>query len=350
MRDVLAANAPREGAEASDARARLAEALDVSMDGIVLTDAAGRITAANRRASRLLPDLALVPGGNWNRSAAALDVPDPATAAALWHAPPAAAEVRLPGGRWLRISRSPARGGGAIAILSDITGGKAHEAALSESNRRFSAAIGNMAQGLCMVDAEGRILVCNQRFCDMFGLPPAELMAGVPVRDASRIAMEAARYPLDLLAQVKEDQRSLKEGSKPASVVREGEGGAALATAYEPMPGGGWVATYADVSERRAGGGAAGAPDARAGPPRQERPRRGAGRAAPDAEGRRRKPTRGRSAAGWARWPGPTPCWPRGNGRAPSCATSPGASWRRSWARRRRTSGRSRAPPSTAPT
>jgi two-component sensor histidine kinase len=103
-----------------------------------------------------------------------------------------------------------------------------------------------------MVDAEGRILVCNQRFCDMFGLPPAELMAGVPVRDASRIAMEAARYPLDLLAQVKEDQRSLKEGSKPASVVREGAGGAALATAYEPMPGGGWVATYADVSERRA--------------------------------------------------------------------------------------------------
>src|SRR3712207_954280 len=106
------------------------------------------------------------------------------------------------------------RHGGTVTLLSDITGRKAHEAALSESNRRFSAAIGNMAQGLCMVDADSRILVCSQRFCDMFGLPPAATIAGVSVRDASRIAVEAARYPLDLLAQIKEDQRSLKGGSK----------------------------------------------------------------------------------------------------------------------------------------
>ncbi|WP_343896932.1 PAS-domain containing protein [Craurococcus roseus] len=252
MRDSLRVRISREKAEGLDTRAQLAEALEVSMDGIVLTDAAGRITAVNHRASQMLPDIVLAPGENWDRAAAALHVPDPAMAAALWHAPPAAAEVKLAGGRWLRVSRSPARGGGAVAILSDITGRKAHEAALSESNRRFSAAIGNMAQGLCMVDAEGRILVCNQRFCDMFGLPPAEIMAGVPVRDASRIAVEAARYPLDLLAQIKEDQRSLNEGSKPLSVVREGAGGAALAVNYRPMPGGGWVTTYADVTEQRA--------------------------------------------------------------------------------------------------
>ena len=252
IRGALEAGTAREKAAALDARARLAEAMEVSKEGFVLTDATGRIVAVNHRVAQLLPDLALAPGENWNRAAAALHVPDPATAAALWHAPPAAAEVKLPGGRWLRVSRSPARGGGAVAILSDITGRKAHEAALSESNRRFSAAIGNMAQGLCMVDAEGRIMVCNQRFCDMFGLPPAEIMAGVPVRDASRVAIEAARYPSDLLAQIKEDQRSLNEGSKPLSVVREGAGGAALAVNYQPMPGGGWVTTYADVSERRA--------------------------------------------------------------------------------------------------
>jgi two-component sensor histidine kinase len=86
----------------------------------------------------------------------------------------------------------------------------------------------------------------------MFGLPRAGGVAGMSVRDAAGIAFEAARYPLDLLEKIKEDQRSLKEGSKPLSTVREGAGGAALAVAYEPMPGGGWVATYADVSERRA--------------------------------------------------------------------------------------------------
>ena len=253
MRDSLRAGTARERAAALDGQARLAEAVEVSMEGFVLTDAAGRIAAANRRAAKLLPDLALAPGEDWDRAASALHVPDPAMAAALWHAPPAAAEVKLPDGRWLRISRSPARDGGAVAILSDITRRKAHEAALAESNRRFSAAIGNMAQGLCMVDADSRILVCNQRFCDMFGLPRADTVAGMSVGEASRIAIESARYPSDLLAQIKEDLRSLEEGSKPLSVVHEGAGSAALAIAYEPMPGGGgWVATYADVSERRA--------------------------------------------------------------------------------------------------
>jgi PAS domain S-box-containing protein len=251
-RDSLRAGMVREKAAGLDAQARLAEAMEASTEGFVLTDAAGRITAANRRAAKLLPDFALAPGEDWDRAASRLHVPDPAMAAALWHAPPAAAEVKLPDGRWLRLSRSPARDGGAVAILSDITRRKTQEAALSESNRRFSAAIGNMAQGLCMVDAEGRILVCNQRFCDMFGLPRAEKIAGMPVRDASRIAAEAARYPADLLARVKEDLRSLPGRSTSHSVIREGTGGAALAVAFEPMRGGGWVATYADVSEQRA--------------------------------------------------------------------------------------------------
>ena len=252
MRDSLKDGAARDGASAMDAQARLAEAMEVSMEGFVLTDAAGRITALNRRAAKLLPDLSLTPGENWGRAAAALHVPDPTMAAALWHAPPAAAEVRLADGRWLRVSRSPARNGGAVAILSDITGRKAHEAALSESNRRFSAAIGNMAQGLCMVNAEGRILVCNQRYCDMFGLPRPERLAGMPIREASRIARAGGRYPADLLARTEEDQCSPKRNAEPLSIVREGTGGAALAIAYEPMPGGGWVATYADVSEQRA--------------------------------------------------------------------------------------------------
>ena len=39
------------------------------------------------------------------------------------------------------------------------------------------------------------------------------------VRDASRIAVEAARYPLDLLAQIKEDQRALAQRPRPLSVV-----------------------------------------------------------------------------------------------------------------------------------
>jgi two-component sensor histidine kinase len=148
--------------------------------------------------------------------------------------------------------RAGRRGGGAVAILSDVTERKAHEAALSESNRRFDAALSNMAEGLCMVDAQARVLVVNRRFAEMFGLPSAGAVAGLRAGEAWRAVFAAGRYPADLLALVKEDQRSLAADPRPLSVVREGAGGAALAVSYEPMPGGGWVATYADVTERRA--------------------------------------------------------------------------------------------------
>ena len=40
-------------------------------------------------------------------------------------------------------------------------------------NEHFHAALENMSQGLCMVDAGQRLIVCNQRFIEMFGLGPA---------------------------------------------------------------------------------------------------------------------------------------------------------------------------------
>jgi PAS domain S-box-containing protein len=252
MRDAIRATIEREKAERRDAQARLADAMEGSTEGIVLTDAAGRITAANLRAAELLPGVALGPGATWARTAAALDAPGAETGVALRRAPPAVAEVELRDGTWLRVSRSPARDGGAVAILSDVTERKAQEAALSESNRRFDAALSNMPQGLCMVDAEARVLVVNRRFAEMFGLPSAAAIAGLHAGEAWRTVLAAGRYPADLLALVKEDQRSLAQEAQPLSVIREGAGGAALAVSYEPMPGGGWVATYADVSERRA--------------------------------------------------------------------------------------------------
>jgi PAS domain-containing protein len=41
---------------------------------------------------------------------------------------------------------------------------------LETANRHFGAALNNMSQGLCMVDGRQRLIVCNQRFLDMFGL------------------------------------------------------------------------------------------------------------------------------------------------------------------------------------
>ena len=57
------------------------------------------------------------------------------------------------------------------------------EAAAAEvhtQNTRFKAALGNMGEGLCMFDAEKRLVICNERYGKMYQLPPDLLQVGTP--------------------------------------------------------------------------------------------------------------------------------------------------------------------------
>src|ERR1700730_3712308 len=39
-----------------------------------------------------------------------------------------------------------------------------------KQNHRLTVALNNMSQGLCMFDAASRLVVCNRRYMDMYGL------------------------------------------------------------------------------------------------------------------------------------------------------------------------------------
>ena len=43
---------------------------------------------------------------------------------------------------------------------------------LRAHSRRMRVALNNMSQGLCMFDSHERLVVCNRRYTEMYGLPP----------------------------------------------------------------------------------------------------------------------------------------------------------------------------------
>ena len=53
---------------------------------------------------------------------------------------------------------------------------------LEQTNLRFSAALENMTHGLCMFDVGQALLVCNQRYAELYRLPPELLKIGTPQR------------------------------------------------------------------------------------------------------------------------------------------------------------------------
>ena len=48
----------------------------------------------------------------------------------------------------------------------------AREVELKQLNRRIDIALNNMTHGLCMFDAEQKLIVCNKTYVQMYALPP----------------------------------------------------------------------------------------------------------------------------------------------------------------------------------
>ncbi len=122
---------------------------------------------------------------------------------------------------------------------------------LRTQNARFEAALTNMSQALCVVDSNQCLVVCNARLNELFGLTEQDTRPGTPV--ARMFAAIPAAGLLDQAAidAIQAEQRQLIAANHAGGFTHETQDGRALAVSHQPMPGGGWVATYEDVTDLR---------------------------------------------------------------------------------------------------
>ncbi|MBN9560294.1 MAG: EAL domain-containing protein [Alphaproteobacteria bacterium] len=256
MRDNIRAMMEREVAQRRSAQARLADALEGSHEGVVVVDAEGRVALANPRAADLLgisPDL-LRPGAPFAMLAAAMA--DPNEGAALLRrlssGLPATAEARLADGRWLRISQNTTQEGGFIAVCSDVTTLKDQTARLEAANLWLDAALGNIAQGLCLYDADNRLKVVNRRFCEIFRLMPDQVVPGISFREVLEMSVAAGNHIGRSAGGLLAEEVGIADlRASGETRFQELSHGRVIAISRQAMTDGGWVATYEDVTERQ---------------------------------------------------------------------------------------------------
>ena len=159
--------------------------------------------------------------------------------------------LRLADGRVISIVRRPMPDGGLVSTTEDVTERQKLNARLEQQNLRFDAALKNMCQGLCMFDAEGRLVIANDRYAEMYGLAPEDVQPGTPFRNIleRRIAMGAyvgntpEEYIGERLAAVRERIASTKIQTLSDARV--------FSISHQPMADGGWVATHQDITAQR---------------------------------------------------------------------------------------------------
>ena len=117
-------------------------------------------------------------------------------------------------------------------------------------SRLLRAALNNMTQGLCMFDSAARLILCNERYLEMYGLQPEHGRAGTPLHDllvlrtaGGTFSGDPDRYVADCLARVAERRTETR-----TNVVN----GRTITLISRPIGNGGWVATHSDVTDQLA--------------------------------------------------------------------------------------------------
>jgi len=116
--------------------------------------------------------------------------------------------------------------------------------------RHLTGAVNHMSQGLCMFDASGRIVVCNQQYLRMYKLSPDVVKPGCTLRTLMEHRKQTGLLTFDPEKYCKDILESIRAG-KTSKWLIEASDGRKVHAINEPMPGGGWVSTHEDITEQR---------------------------------------------------------------------------------------------------
>ncbi|MBR0931381.1 MULTISPECIES: bifunctional diguanylate cyclase/phosphodiesterase [Bradyrhizobium] len=119
---------------------------------------------------------------------------------------------------------------------------------LTLEKQRLDRAVNNMTQGLLLFDAERRLVVCNQRYIEMYGLSAEIVKPGCSFHDIIAHRKATGSFTGDVDRYV---VRVLKGIHARNSMVVDTSDGRSIHILNEPLADGGWVATHEDITERR---------------------------------------------------------------------------------------------------
>jgi diguanylate cyclase (GGDEF)-like protein len=116
---------------------------------------------------------------------------------------------------------------------------------------RFDTALNNMPYGLAMLDKEGSVVVTNQRLIDLLRLRSGVTDAKVTIEELLRLSAEAGGVSENEITEVVNGLRLRIGGEAFEELILPTTNGRILNLTLQPMPNGGGVVLFEDVTERK---------------------------------------------------------------------------------------------------
>ncbi|WEK04249.1 MAG: EAL domain-containing protein [Candidatus Devosia phytovorans] len=121
---------------------------------------------------------------------------------------------------------------------------------LERQNIRLDAAVNNISQGLCMMDARGRLVICNEPYARIYSLPQNLVKPGTQLDEIlSHLfdqGMETGGTRAEYIAW-RHEVIARREFGKNIHELN----GRTIMMQHHPMKDGGWVSTHEDITEQK---------------------------------------------------------------------------------------------------
>jgi len=140
----------------------------------------------------------------------------------------------------------------AVAILGMSLISAFADRRLDDKGRLLDMALNNMTQGVVMFDAAGRLVVCNKRYLEIYGLSPDIVKPGAKLSEIVGYRFKTGSLQRDP-EQYRAELMELTASGKTQSFIAELDDGRSIAIVNRAIPGGVyWIGTHHDITERRA--------------------------------------------------------------------------------------------------
>lgn len=146
-----------------------------------------------------------------------------------------------------------------LAALHDDAGHLERTVAIVEETSRvvqfnrelLQAALDNASHGISVVDGDLRVVAWNRRYLDMFNYPEGFIYIGRPIAEVIRFNAERGECgPGDIEEQVSRRLQHLRRGT-PHVFERVRGNGMVVQMRGNPIPGGGFVTSFIDITDLR---------------------------------------------------------------------------------------------------
>jgi diguanylate cyclase len=137
----------------------------------------------------------------------------------------------------------------AVLILGLSLAGALADRRVRERDLQLVNAVNNMSHGIVMFDSSERLLVCNDRYLELYGLSRDDVKPGTTLRTlmhrrkaAGLLAPDPDEYRLEIVQKITSGETMSNIVERPDRII---------AVTTTPLPGGSWVSIHEDVTERR---------------------------------------------------------------------------------------------------